>query len=265
MIAVLTVLTIVVAILTVLVAGLLRSHAVILRRLHELGNGVEASAPAAPVGGWRDRRADEPDLHLPAPPAVVEGRAAADISGVGPRGEAHAIRVAGTSHDTVLAFLSSGCTTCHAFWEELRAVTPADRTRIVIVTRGEDAESPAAIADVAPKHLTVVMSSRAWTDYGVPGSPYVVHVDGPSGRVRGEGTGPTWQQVQTMLQRGAADLDARRGRRRKASGDAEREEDVDRVLLAAGIEPGDPSLYARADGTTVEPPDADPARTGRTP
>lgn len=264
MIIVVTALTIVVAVLTVLVAGLLRSHAVILRRLHELGSGVEASDATAPTAGRGRRAADEPDLELPAPPAVVEGRAAVDISGVGPRGEAHAIRVVGTGHDTVLAFLSSGCTTCHAFWDELRAATPSDGTRIVVVTKGEDAESPAAVADVAPTHLTVVMSSEAWTDYGAPGSPYVVHVDGPSGRVRGEGTGPSWQQVQQMLQRGAADLDARRGRRRKASADVEREQDVDRVLLAAGIEPGDPSLYMRADGTSVEPPDTvDRTPTGR--
>jgi len=260
MIAVVTVLTIVVAVLTVLVAGLLRSHAAILRRLHELGSGVVDDAQPA----RRHDDADQPDLGLPAPPVVAEGRRAVDLGGVGPRGEARAIRVAGTRHDTVLAFLSSGCTTCHAFWDELRGITPAPGTRIVVVTKGEDAESPAAVADVAPAHLTVIMSSQAWTDYAVPGSPYVIHVDGPSGRVRGEGTGPTWDQVQAMLRRGAADLDARRGRR-KGTADAEREEDVDRVLLAAGIGPGDPSLYTRADGTSVEPPDVvDHTPSGRT-
>jgi len=258
MTAAVTVLTIAVAVLTVLVAGLLRSHAVILRRLHELGGGVDGD-PSRPQH-HDDVAGDHPDLDLPSPPAVAEGRPAADVSGVEPRGGARAVRVAGTTHDTVLAFLTSGCTTCHAFWDELRQIAPAQETRIVVVTKGEEAESPAAIADVAPTHLTVVMSSRAWTDYEVPGSPYVVHVDGPSGRVRGEGTGPTWHQVQTMLQRGAADLDARRARPRKATADTEREEDVDRVLLAAGIAPGDPSLYTRADGTGVDPSDAaDPA------
>lgn len=247
---VVTVLTVAVVVLTVLVAGLLRSHAVILRRLHDLGGAVDTDDAAGPDAAVAPRTATD-DLDLPQPPAVPEGRPAADLSGVGPRGEVRAIRVAGTAHDTILVFLSSGCATCHRFWDDLRAVGDRDDPRVIVVTRGADAESPTAVADVAPRELTVVMSSEAWTAYEVPGSPYVVHVDGPSGRVRGEGTGPDWQQVQRMLRQGAGDLDARRVGHRKATADAQREEDVDRVLLAAGIEPGDASLYTRADGTTV--------------
>lgn len=248
-------LAIVVAVLALLVAGLLRSHAAILRRLHELGAGIDDTAGAAPTPQADLGAPQQADLDLPQPPAVAEGRAAADIVGVGPRGEAHAVRVAGTRHDTVLAFLSSGCTTCRAFWDELRDTVAPRGTRLVIVTKGEEAESRVAVADVAPPDVTVVMSTGAWVDYEVPGSPYVVHVDGRSGRVRGEGTGPSWDQVQRMLLQGAGDLDARRAAAgTKAGADARREEQVDRVLLAAGIEPGDPSLYTRADGTTVEPP-----------
>ena len=240
------VLAIVMAILAFLVAGLLRSHATILRRLHELGAGVESSpratpAPAAPL----------PDLGLPAPPKVTAGRLAADITGVTPAGEAHAIPVVETSHDTVVAFLSSGCATCHVFWDELRDTAMPAGTRLVVVTKGEEAESPVAVAELAPPDVTVVMSTQAWTEYEVPGSPYVVHVDGDSGRVRGEGTGPSWQQVRRMLLQGAGDLDARRTT--KAAADALRERDVDEMLLAAGIQPGDPSLYVRADGSAAEP------------
>lgn len=242
-------LTLAVVVLTVLVAGLLRSHAVILRQLHDLGSGVDAGA-----ADDRTPPSVPDDLELPQPRAAVEGRAATDLSGAGPHGEALAIPVVETTHDTILVFLSSGCTTCHAFWDELREADLPDRTRVIVVTKGEDAESVTAVADVAPRDLTVVMSSEAWTAYDVPGSPYVVHVDGPSGRVRGEGTGPNWQQVQRMLLQGAGDLDARRAGQRKAPADARREHDVDRVLLAAGIEPGDPSLYTRADGTTPQRP-----------
>jgi len=233
-----TLLAVVVAVLLFLVAGLLRSHAAILRRLHELGAGVESGTRHDP------EPQPETDLDLPRPPAVAKGRAAADISGTGPGGEAQAFAVVGVRHDTVLAFLSSGCTTCHVFWEELATAALPGDTRLVVVTKGEDQESPVAVADVAPGTVNVVMSTQAWDDYAVPGSPYVVHVDGPSGRVRGEGTGPSWGQVHKMLLQGAGDLDARRSR--KAASDAERERDVDEVLLAAGIRPGDPSLYPEA-------------------
>ena len=246
-----TLLAVVVAVLVLLVAGLLRSHAAILRRLHDLGAGVgtvpDASSPVqTPMG----TPADVPDLGLPHPTAVVDGRLAADIAGVTPRGETSAIRVVGTRHDTVVAFLSSGCATCAVFWEEFGSIALPGDTRLVVVTKGADAESPVAIGDVAPGDVTVVMSSEAWTDYQVPGSPYVVHVDGPSGRVRGEGTGPSWEQVQRMLTLGARDLDERRVSR--AAADAEREREADEILLAAGISPGDPALYIDADQATSE-------------
>lgn len=242
-------LTIVVTVLVLLVAGLLRSHAAILRRLHELGAGVgdtasPAAVPATPL--------QTPGLELPAPPVVTEGRAGADIIGTGPHGEAQAVRVVGAANDTVIAFLSSGCKTCHVFWEELRNAQMPRDTRLVIVTKGPDAESPVAIGDVAPEDVTVVMSSEAWAQYQVPGSPYVIHVDGASGRIRGEGTGPNWEQVRRMLTLGAGDLDARRSS--KAAGDAQREREADEILLAAGIQPGDRSLYVNAEGDAVEPP-----------
>lgn len=240
---VVTLLAVVVAVLVLLVAGLLRSHAAILRRLHELGAGVgEIGEDAA---NDPTTALTTPASPLPQPPVATEGRAAADITGNGPHGEAQAVRVVGVRHDTVLAFLSSGCATCHEFWEAFRDVALPDDTRLVVVTKGEDAESPVAIADVAPPGITVVMSSEAWTQYEVPGSPYVIHVDGESGRVRGEGTGPNWEQVRNMLVLGAGDLDARRSS--KAAADAEREREADEILLAAGIKPGDPSLYANAD------------------
>ena len=247
---VVTVLAIAVAVLALLVAGLLRSHATILRRLHELGAGVEPAAAPAPDS---DVSAPELDLDLPQPPRVPRGRRAADIAGAGPSGEAHAIRVAGARHDTILVFLSSGCTTCHVFWDELAQDPTPGGARLVVVTKGEDAESPAAVADLAPAGVTVVMSTQAWTDYAVPGSPYVIDVDGRSGTVRGEGTGPSWRQVQRMLLQGVGDLQARRSS--KAASDAQREREADAVLLASGIKPGDPSLYRSAEQPAAGTPE----------
>ena len=77
----------------------------------------------------------------------------------------------------------------------------------------------------------MVLSSQAWRDYAVPGSPYVVWV--VDGRVRGEGTGLSWAQVRTLLTDAAA-----AGPR----GTPRMEERIDAELEAAGITPGDPSL-----------------------
>ncbi|MDP1807295.1 MAG: hypothetical protein Q8K72_19110, partial [Acidimicrobiales bacterium] len=86
--------------------------------------------------------------------------------------------------------------------------------------------------------------------YDVPVSPYFVLVDGPSGRVVGEGAGTSWQQVVDLLGKATADADIspatpRRSPARMSGQD--RAERVDRELRAAGVEPGDPSLYPTAE------------------
>lgn len=246
------VLAIVVTLLTVLVAGLLRSHAEILRQLHDLGAGVGDGAaasgrdPGVPATeGTRPRT----DGRVPAPAAgVPDGRLAVDIVGTGPQGESLAIRTVEVEHDTVLVFLSTGCATCATFWSDLHDPDLPSGTRLVIVTRDPDEELPQAVVDLAPAGATVVMSTRAWDDLRVPGSPFVVHVHGPSGRVIGEGTAASWDQVLELFLRAGGD---RQLGGNKAGADARRERDLDRVLLQAGIAPGDPSLYpAGGDGGT---------------
>ena len=96
----------------------------------------------------------------------------------------------------------------------------------------------------------IVMSSDAWDAYDVPVAPFFVLVDGPSGTVLGEGAASSWEQVTSMLQQALEDAGlvdsggrARRGTSIKYRSDALREERADRDLMAAGIRPGDPSLY----------------------
>jgi hypothetical protein len=246
--AVVVLLAAVVAVQTVLVAGLLRSHAVILRRLHDLGAGV-GDPTGAPDPG-RPPAAALPTTAQAAP----TGRAAHDIIATDPAGDAVALRVVGAPHLTVLAFLSSSCLTCSRFWDDLRKpskVTLPPGARLVVVAKGPESESPSAIADLAPRGITTVLATRAWDDYEVPGSPYVVAVDGPSGRVVGEGTGSSWDQVAGLLAQATGDLawaGAQGPRRaRKPRADAEREADIDAALLAAGVAPGDPRLHQRFD------------------
>lgn len=255
--------TVVLVVLAVLVAGLLRSHAVILRKLHELGAGVGDPAGAAGVTSPVDFRT-RPEI--PAPSGTPEFADAADVSGVTLTDEVVGLRVAGAEHDTLLAFLSSSCTTCERFWAAFgRAGTGTDDevllpegTRLVIVAKSADEESPAKLADLAPDGIELVLSSQAWADYRVPGSPYFVYVEGASGRVRGEGTGMDWPQVAGLLAQATGDLAFTLGDRgariAKPLSDAEREAEIDQELMAAGIFPGDPSLY--------EPPPPPPTAEG---
>lgn len=241
--------TVVLVLLAVLVAGLLRSHADILRRLHDLGAGLEADdSPGSQPVPFRTR----PGAPAPAAATAADGR---DIAGTGLRGEAIAVSVVGTTHDTLLAFLSSTCLTCERFWDAFRkpeALNLPEATRLVVVTKDVAEESPSRLSELATPGLDVLMSSQAWTDYQVPGSPYVVYVEGATGRIRGQGTGMSWDQVAGLLAQATGDLaftteGGRAQRGHKPASDAEREAAIDRQLLAAGIQPGDPSLYPEAD------------------
>ncbi|MEO9165256.1 MAG: hypothetical protein ABI470_06150, partial [Aquihabitans sp.] len=154
------------AVLTLLVVGLLRSHAEILKRLHELGAGIDpdaAPAPAAGGHGPRPGRDFQVMPQMPSPPEREGFGGAADLIGEGPgTGEALSIRVTGVEHDTIVAFLSSGCITCQRFWDAFRKPKklglPAG-TRLIIVTKGADGESPTSVASLAPSGVPTIMST----------------------------------------------------------------------------------------------------------
>ena len=234
------------SLLTVLVAGLLRSHADILRSLHELGVGV-----GDPASGPSDRSATA-GLPVPFSAAPPEGQVH-DIIGIGLAGEAVGLAMTGRSGYTLLAFLSTGCASCIPFWHGLsdpgRGGLPPSVAPLV-VTRGPDVESAAEAARLAPAGTSVVMSGTAWSEYAVPGSPFFVLVDGLEGRRVGEGVARTFPQLADLVRRGLADAKGRRdeagpsGRNRLAGG-AERETENDLTLVRAGVAPGDPSLYPK--------------------
>lgn len=221
MAALVTVETVVLVLLALLVAGLLRSHAEILRRLEAIPGHARGLPPA------RDGRTE-----------------AFDVAGTTLWGDPTKLAVASSGRDTLLAFLSSGCTSCGPFWDGLHATANAalpGAARVVVVTKGGAYESPSKLRDLAPADVPVVMSSEAWDSYRVKGSPYFIHVDGRSGRVRGEGTASNWSQVVSLLRDALADAAPAQGR----AGDStpERLLRADRELSAAGIEAGHPSLY----------------------
>jgi len=267
-----------VALLGLLVVGLLRSHAEILKRLHDLGAGVDADGAAPAPSGATPMPADprpgrdfQVMPQMPSPPEREGFGGAADLGGLGPgTGEAVTLRVTGVEHDTIVAFLSSGCITCQRFWDAFRKPRklglPAG-TRLVVVTKGADAESESSVAKLAPTGVTTIMSTQAFTDYDVPGSPYFVQVHGPSGKVRGEGTGPDWDQVRSLLSQAGDDTELA-GRLADANvpkpdADAAREARIDRELYEAGVAPGDPSLYSVIDDDTDPTAQGDDETAGR--
>lgn len=215
--------TVLLVLLLVLVAGLLRSHATILRRL-----GPEEGGERSP----------DPSRGLPEPPP----RSRADVNapelvGATPGGDAVKLSFQGFSaKPTLLAFLSSGCTSCAGFWETLAESRLPAGVQPLIVTHGSERERPAKIRSLAPEGVPVVMSSQAWEAYRVPSSPYFVLVDE---EVRGEGVATTWQALGSLVS--DAIEDQRESER--ASGGSRRAQSIDEKLAAAGIGPDHPSLY----------------------
>ena len=251
-------------VLCILVAGLLRSYATVLQRLHVLDGGTTSGPPFRTAAGVVSPPADPTQPSFSGlrskKTASAEWGPAYDITGTGLRGEIMAIRVAGTGLDTVLVFLSSGCAGCTGFWQDLaqrRELSLVPGGRVLVVTKDPEAESIGTLGEICPVGVDLVMSSQAWQDYDVPGSPYVVVVDGASGRVSGQGSGTSLTQLSGLLHQALGDLVGTgvHGPPAKPRADADREVDVDRVLLAAGLSPGDASLYApveMAEGTSPE-------------
>jgi hypothetical protein len=230
--------TVVTLLMALLMVGLLRSHAEVLRGQHARSGTVD-------LGRRVDSAIPEPIEGLPRARAIV---------GTTVNGRAMQLSVVGHNRpDTLLAFLSSGCLTCKSIWETLHEsrLDVIGNARVVVITKDEAEESISEVRDLAPTNLIVIMSSCAWRDYNVPGSPYFTYVNSETGRIYGEGTGTSWGQVQKLLYRsledagltpteaGVRSLDRRRRAR-------EREERVDRELEAAGIYPGHHSLYPTA-------------------
>ena len=217
---------VVIGLLVVLVAGLLRSHADILRRLHALGDAGTTTNHGA--GGIQI--SPRPSHRLPAA-----------VTGPTPGGTTETVALTKTRGLVLLAFLSSGCTTCRPFWEAFsqNAPMPSPDVRPVVVTKGPHEESSSKIRNLAPTSIRTVMSSDAWDDFQIPVSPYFVLVDATDGTVVGEGAASTWEHVSQLLSQAMADA----GHVHDAVGTRERSDRTAARLSQAGIEPGDESLF----------------------
>ena len=224
MVAVVSVESVLLVLLIVLVAALLRSHAEILRRL-----------------GPDDARARDASGIVPPRSGIPADAPAPELAGMTPSGDAVKLSFDGAGR-TLIAFLTTGCTSCAGFWEALGDRRALPGVRNVIVTRSADREQRSKLRKLAPAGVPVLMSSEAWADYAVPGTPYFVLVDG--GGVRGEGVATTWQALASLVGDAIQDqAEADRG-----GGAAARHRRIDETLAAAGIGPNHPSLYPGGEG-----------------
>jgi hypothetical protein len=229
--AVVIALAVIVALLGILVVGLLRSHADILRRLESVGAGLEGThGHSSQIALTRREVAPVPDRR---------------VTGVTPDGEPVVLSLAAGHDPTLVAFLSTTCSSCTPFWEGLESSSMhfgGHRHRVVVVTMGESEESPTRAMSLARPGIDVVMSSSTWSDFEVPGAPYFVVLEAESGRVIGEGSAMTFESLEEFLTDAANDQKWDLGQ----SGGMTNEEDrIDADLRRAGILPGDPRLYPR--------------------
>jgi hypothetical protein len=230
--------------LGLLVVGLLRSHAEILRTLHDMGEGLE-TGPAIRSHAEAPRRDNDGPT----------GGPGHDLHGQTLDNEVVEIGLVGAATDTLLAFLSATCYTCEPFWAALSSgVDVPNRARVIAVV--QDAESQARLRKLAGSELLVVASDAAWVDYDVPGAPHFVYVDGPSGQVIGEGTASTWSQVHDLLEQATETRPSDSAAHDSAPHDSAAHDNAHRIdleLLAAGIGPGHPSLYPDLEASPPDP------------
>ena len=219
---------IVIVLLVILVGGLLRSHADILRKLDLLGAGEDVPGTAV-------------RSNISLNPTRTEPTSLTSITGPTPDGATATVALADSRGHVLLAFLSSGCTTCETFWKSFRAGMdlPGQGIRPVIVTQGSESESPSDIRKKAPDDITTIMSSEVWDAFRVPGTPYFQLVDVQHGVVIGEGSAGSWRRLVDLIERATGDSSS------APSATQQRQEDSDASLRAAGIDPGDPSMYRR--------------------
>jgi hypothetical protein len=251
------VVTVLIAVLLIIalvyIVALLRSHAEILRRLaalEERSGGHAASPGPGPEPGPAPGTATALD---PAASPVGGGEvtAAGPISGTTLQGDSVTLSFGAGSPVTLLAFLTSGCTSCAPLWAGLHEASDLASLaqRVVVITHDAMRESPTRLerltSSAGPE---VIMASAAWAHYAVPGSPHFVLTDGAGG-ILGRGSALSWSALETMV------ADARADARRSADparSTADRAQRSQGALASAGIGPGHLSLYPSASGLPDE-------------
>lgn len=223
-------LALVTTLLGVLVMGLLRSHADIIRRLESLGAGLD---------GGHDHGSSQITLTRRDEGAVRDLK----VTGISPNGDPVVTSLTTGPDPTLVAFLSTTCSSCTPFWEGLEASLMyfgGHKHRVLIVTLGESEESPTRAQSLAKPGADVVMSSTTWNEFEVPGAPYFVLLEPGTNRVVGEGSATTFDSLVEFLTDATNDQHWDLSQAGRVDDEEGR---IDGDLRRAGILPGDPRLY----------------------
>lgn len=190
-------LLVVVILLSVVVVALVRAQASTARRLAVVERRL-----------LRAQRRVEPEREeatnvqsTPEPAGDTTEGDTVDVRGVTVDGDPALVELERPDRPTLVAFLSTTCGICLGLWEQLR---DRDLTgvRTVVVTKDPAVEDVQRAAGLARSgSLPVVMSSEAWDDYEVPGSPYFLLVDGTPATVVAEGEASTWDAIHKIAER----------------------------------------------------------------
>ena len=232
--AVVIALAVVVTLLGILVIGLLRSHADIHRRFEALGAGLD---------GGHDHGSSQITLTRREQGAQRDLR----VTGVSPDGDPVVTSLTTGSDPTLIAFLSTTCSSCAPFWDGLESSIMhfgGHRHRVLIVTLGESEESPTRAQSLAKPGVDVVMSSTTWNEFEVPGAPYFVLIEPGTNRVVGEGSATTYDSLIEFLTDATNDQHWDHSLTSAADDEESR---IDADLRRAGILPGDQRLYPEKD------------------
>jgi hypothetical protein len=135
-----------------------------------------------------------------------------DLVGVDPGGAPSSVGIEAGAEAVCVLFLSSSCRGCRDLWEGMGALgrVLGPGVRVVVVTRGPEAEDAAAVGRLAASGggvsgaggvTEVVMSSQAYLDYGVGGPPFFALTVGTEVRTEGVpwGVAETAEAVRVAL------------------------------------------------------------------
>ncbi|MDQ6784871.1 MAG: hypothetical protein M3063_15840 [Actinomycetota bacterium] len=151
----------------------------------------------------RGRLGQRRGVARPPRPSKV-GEAAPELTGVTPANQPLRIQTGPGTH-LVVAFLTSSCLPCSTFWTALAADPGgaegvASGPAMVVVTPDPSTENRQAVQRLAPASVPVIMSSQAWIDCGVSGSPFFVVV--ADGLIVAEGVAHGWAELLRLIPAG---------------------------------------------------------------